>query len=78
METITNPTKIKIINDSGMAFGTKIYIDEKEINNCIDCQISISARDSDPNNNFVAAKLTLIVTEVDIVCKNVDVIMEGK
>lgn len=78
MDIITNPTKVKIINDSGMAFGTKIYIDDKEINNCIDCQISISARDSDPNNNFITAKLTLIVTEIDIVCKEADIIMEGK
>ena len=50
MDTEKQIIKIKSLTTS--AFGTKIYINDVEIKNCIDIQIFMSAREDDPNKKI--------------------------
>lgn len=70
MDTEKQIIKIKSLTTS--AFGTKIYLNDVEIKNCIDIQIFMSAREDDPNKNFTTAQTTLVGVEVDIEAEKIN------
>lgn len=63
MPEIANKTKVRIVNETGIGYYTKVYIDDKLMSNVL----SIEIGKTDAETDFVTAKIEFLGVKLDLV-----------
>lgn len=65
MPEIANKCKVRIVNETGVGYDTKVFIDDKLMPNVLSVEIG----KQDFNTDFVTAKIEFLGVKIDMVAK---------
>lgn len=65
MPEVTNKCKVRIVNETGIGYDTKVFIDDKLMQNVLSVEIG----KQDSNTDFVTAKIEFLGVKIDMMAK---------